>query len=56
MDNKVNYKIFYDIIKEEIINEIFSFGALLPTEQILADKYKVSRPTIAKVYNQLQED
>jgi DNA-binding GntR family transcriptional regulator len=22
----------------------------------LADKYKVSRPTIAKVYNQLQED
>jgi DNA-binding LacI/PurR family transcriptional regulator len=56
MDNRANYKIIYDIIKEEIINETFPFGALLPTEQMLADKYKVSRPTIAKVYNQLQEE
>lgn len=56
MDNRVNYKIIYDILKEEISNETFPFGALLPTEQNLADKYTVSRPTIAKVYNQLQEE
>lgn len=35
---------------------IYPTGSLLPTELTLADQYSVSRPTIAKVYNQLQTE
>lgn len=56
MDIKINYKTIYNALKEDIINEVFLAGTLLPTEQNLAEKYSVSRPTIAKVYNQLQEE
>lgn len=56
MELKINYKSIYDIIKQEILKGFFPDGAMLPTEQTLAEKYSVSRPTIAKVYNQLQSE
>lgn len=56
MEVKINYKTIYNTLKEKIINGGFLTGSLLPTEQTLAQEYSVSRPTIAKVYNQLQEE
>ncbi|MDR3142819.1 MAG: GntR family transcriptional regulator [Tannerellaceae bacterium] len=56
MNIKINYKTIYNIVKEQIVKETYTPGSLLPTEQTLADKYAVSRPTIAKVYNQLQNE
>ncbi|MCD8043002.1 MAG: LacI family transcriptional regulator [Tannerellaceae bacterium] len=56
MDEKMNYKKIYHILKEDILNEKYAAGSLLPTEQTLADEYQVSRPTIAKVYNKLQQE
>lgn len=56
MEKKVNYKVIYNTLKEKITNGFFPADSLLPTEQILAQKYSVSRPTIAKVYNQLQDE
>lgn len=56
MDAKINYKTIYNTLKDEITQGSFPVGSLLPTEQTLAQKYVVSRPTIAKVYNQLQDE
>lgn len=56
MSSKVNYKNIYDILRREITDEVYPSGSFLPTESVLAEKYSVSRPTIAKAYNQLQED
>lgn len=56
MEVKINHKTIYTTLKEEIANGHFPAGSLLPTEQTLAQKYSVSRPTIAKVYNQLQAE
>jgi DNA-binding LacI/PurR family transcriptional regulator len=56
MDSKNNYRTIYGTLKEQIVNETYISGTLLPTEQTLAQKYAVSRPTIAKVYNQLQDE
>lgn len=56
METKFNNKTIYDTLKEQIIKESFRPGSMLPTEQTLAQRYAVSRPTIAKVYNQLQEE
>jgi DNA-binding LacI/PurR family transcriptional regulator len=56
MDSRINYKKIYGILKDRILKDNFAPGSLLPTEQTLAQKYSVSRPTIAKVYNQLQEE
>ena len=56
MEKKVNYRSIYSALKEQILKEVFPLGSMLPTEQTLAQKYKVSRPTIAKAYNLLQEE
>ncbi|WP_353129626.1 GntR family transcriptional regulator [Parapedobacter pyrenivorans] len=56
MSAKTSHKTIYDTLKNQIIKEGFLPGAMLPTEQTLAKRYDVSRPTIAKVYNQLQEE
>lgn len=56
METKTSYKSIYDIFKKDILNGIYPTGSLLPTELTLAQKYSVSRPTIAKVYNQLQTE
>lgn len=56
MDSKASYQTIYTTLKEQILKGDFSSGSLLPTEQTLAQQYSVSRPTIAKVYNKLQEE
>ena len=53
MESKISYKVIYNTLKDQILKEAFPPGSMLPTEQTLAQKYSVSRPTIAKVYNQL---
>ena len=56
MNTKPSYKSIYDILKKDILDGVYPTGSLLPTELTLADQYSVSRPTIAKVYNQLQAE
>lgn len=56
MYDKYNYKTIYKTVKEEIQKGTYPTGTLLPTELTLADKYAVSRPTVSKVYNQLQKE
>jgi GntR family transcriptional regulator of arabinose operon len=51
--------LFYDTIgkfRKEIVNGKLPFGSLLPPENELAESMRVSRPTIAKVYNALQNE
>jgi len=43
-------------IREDILNEKLPFGSLLPTEIELASKLSVSRPTVAKIDNTLQNE
>jgi len=56
MKGKISSKAIYDTIKDQINRERFPQGSMLPAELALAQKYLVSRPTIAKVYNQLQDE
>ena len=56
MISKVNFITIYNTLKDQIMKENFPFGSMLPTEQTLAQKYSVSRPTVAKAYNRLQEE
>ncbi len=56
MATKGGYRIIYETFKRDIENRIIPTGSFLPTETELAAKYDVSRPTIAKVYNKLQEE
>lgn len=56
MNDRQNYKTIYITVKEDIQKGVYPTGTLLPTELTLADKYSVSRPTISKVYNQLQKE
>ena len=56
MKNKHNYKSIYQEVKSTILDQTYPTNTLLPTETTLAEKYDVSRPTIAKVYSQLQKE
>ncbi len=56
MSQKWSYKKIYDKLKNEIINSVYPFESYLPSESMLAEQYSVSRPTIAKVYNTLQDE
>ena len=56
MGTKVNYRTIYSALRDQILKEDFPLGSLLPTEQAFAQKNNVSRPTIAKAYNQLQSE
>jgi DNA-binding transcriptional MocR family regulator len=49
-------EIIYDSIKEDIVTGAYKVGNLLPSEEILAKKHSVSRPTISKIYNKLQRE
>jgi DNA-binding LacI/PurR family transcriptional regulator len=56
MNDKYNYRTIHTTVKDEILAGVYPPGTLLPTESNLAEKYGVSRPTISKVYNQLQKE
>ena len=43
-------------LREDILEGKLAFGSTLTTEIELAEKLKVSRPTIAKIYNTLQDE
>jgi len=45
----------FESLRDDIVKGVYKSGALLPSEDTLARQYSVSRPTIAKVYNQLQD-
>ena len=53
---KKDFKSIYAVIKSKIENFEIGPGELLPTETVMAQEFGVSRPTISKVYNQLQVD
>lgn len=56
MENRLNYKLIYDRLKHDIECGAYAPGTLLPTEAVLSEKYNVSRPTVARAYNMLQEE
>ncbi|WP_029905344.1 GntR family transcriptional regulator [Prevotella sp. 10(H)] len=56
MKTKENYKTILKTLRDQIANGSLPFDSLLPTENELALKYGVSRPTITKVYNTLQDE
>lgn len=56
LNQKENFKTIYNYLKEDIINGVYAFGALLPTQEEVAQRFSVSRPTISKVYLALQEN
>ncbi|MDR2472286.1 MAG: GntR family transcriptional regulator [Tannerella sp.] len=56
MENKTVYKTIYDALKEEIIENNYPVGSMLPTELQMASRFEVSRPTITKVYDKLQDE
>lgn len=51
-----DYKSIYNSIRAQIESFEIEPGSLLPPESVMAEQWKVSRPTINKVYNQLQLD
>lgn len=53
---KNDFKSIYAAVKSRIENFEIAPGELLPSETELAQEFGVSRPTVTKVYNQLQED
>lgn len=46
----------FESLKDDILKGVYKNGALLPAEKELAKQHAVSRPTIAKIYNQLQSE
>ena len=56
MNSKINFNTIYTSLREQIVNDMFHAGYVLPTEQELAHQHSVSRPTITKVYNKLQDE
>ena len=56
MTTKNGFKTIYKTIKDEIENNLYAAGSILPTESQVAARFDVSRPTITKVYNLLQEE
>ena len=50
------YKIIADKLKNEIINDVYNDKMLLPTEQILCERFKASRQTIRQALSILVSD
>ncbi len=56
MESKPNYRFIYDRLKQDISDGVYPPGALMPTELSLSEQYGVSRPTVARAYNKLQDE
>lgn len=56
MTTKAGYKTIYNTLKSQIEERQIPYGTVLPTESETAARYNVSRPTVAKVYDMLQEE
>ena len=53
---KHNYKSVLDIIRERLNEGTYTESTLMPAESVIAQEFNVSRPTIAKVYDQLSRE
>ncbi|MDR3190699.1 MAG: trehalose operon repressor [Lactobacillaceae bacterium] len=53
---KVQYKIIYQQLKEQILSNQIPAGDLLPSEPVLRDTLGVSRDTVRKALNLLEQD
>ena len=56
MTRKNSYLEIFESLRADILEGRIIPGALLPSEHELSEKMNVSRPTIAKVYNALQQE
>jgi DNA-binding LacI/PurR family transcriptional regulator len=56
MSSKNSFRETIEKYRKEILNGKLPYGSLLPPEKQLAEEMKVSRPTIAKIYNALQSE
>lgn len=56
MNTQLMYHKIHDRIKQDIKNEVYAIGSLLPTEAELESKYSVSRTTIRKAMGLLAEE
>ena len=56
MEGKNTYLSIYTSLKQQILDKSILSGHMLPPENDLALQYSVSRPTITKVYNKLQDE
>ncbi len=50
------YKQVYDSLKEDIINQVYTFGALLPSEREIGETYRVDRTTVRKALQLLVDE
>ena len=46
----------YDDIKKDILEDVYAVGSLLPTEQVLSEKYDVNRSTLRKAMQMLADE
>ncbi|MCR5269823.1 MAG: LacI family transcriptional regulator [Prevotella sp.] len=56
MDSRHNYKTVMEVLRSRLVKGTYAHGTLLPAETLLAQEFNVSRPTIAKVYDQLARE
>lgn len=53
---KFRYSMIYDDIKKDILEDVYAVGSLLPTEQVLSEKYDVNRSTLRKAMQMLADE
>ncbi|UYP44530.1 HTH-type transcriptional repressor PurR [Candidatus Lokiarchaeum ossiferum] len=56
MSKKPKYEIIYEFYKEQILAKIIASEEKLPTEMEIAKKFKVSRITVIRALNDLEQD
>ena len=56
VDSQFKYMQVYEWLKNQIIEGKLSFGARLPSENMLCNKFNLSRQTVRKALNQLQSE
>ena len=54
-DKRTKYRIIYDDLYGKILSGEYREGQQLPTEFMLVEEFGISRPTVAKALNDLQE-
>ncbi|RKX81420.1 MAG: hypothetical protein DRZ90_05450 [Spirochaetes bacterium] len=54
-DKRTKNRIIYDDLYGKIVSGVYKKGGQLPTEFMLVEEYGISRPTVAKALNDLQE-
>lgn len=56
VEKKIKHQQIYDILCHDILKGIYKPGQSLPTEKELAERFKASRPTIARAMRELQHE